>query len=66
MRKLGDWLPHHNKDYLSNRGYRNPVEVITHLPIGVVVIVHKQTPQERSCATFVDDGDICSIVVLIR
>ena len=24
VRKLGDQLPHHNKDYQSNRGYRNP------------------------------------------
>ena len=32
----------------------------------VVVISHKQIPEKRSSATFVDDGDICSIVVLIK
>ena len=41
-------------------------QVNTHLPTVVVVIFHKQIPEKRSGATFVDDWDICSIIVLIK
>lgn len=66
VRKSGDWLPHHNNDYQLNRGYHNPGASQNQSTNGGGGYCSQTAPEERSGATFMDDGNICSIVVLIK